>query len=77
MLGKAISNFIRLKTYTTGTIAVASFLFFFSDFMLLLAWFSTLEGKWMDNLCMGTYYPGLCLLAFSIFMKDTLISDIK
>ena len=68
MLGKAIGNFVREKNTFTGTIAAASSLFFFSDLMLVFDWFIGL-WSWTDHACMGTYYPALCLLAFSMILK--------
>ena len=68
MLGKAVGNFIREKNEVTGTIAVASILFFFSDLMLVFDWFIGL-WSWTDHACMGTYYPALCFLAFSMYIK--------
>ena len=68
MLGKAIGNFIREKNAVYGTVAIASALFFFSDLMLVLDWFIGL-WSWTDHACMGTYYPALCLLAFSMLLK--------
>ena len=69
MLGKAIGNFIKEKTTVTGTIALASTLFFFSDLMLVFDWFIGL-WNWTSEACMGTYYPALCLLAFSMHLKS-------
>ena len=68
MLGKAIGNFVREKNTFTETIAAASALFFFSDLMLVFDWFIRL-WSWTDHACMGTYYPALCLLAFSMILK--------
>ena len=68
MLGKAIGNFVRDKNKTTATIAAASFLFFFSDLMLVCDWFIGI-WDWAPNACMGTYYPALCLMAFAMFVK--------
>ena len=68
MLGKAIGNFLREKSAVTAVIAVASVLFFFSDLMLVFDWFIGL-WSWTDHACMGTYYPALCLLALSMFLK--------
>lgn len=68
MLGKALGNFICEKNLVNGTIAVASVLFFFSDLILVFDWFIGL-WEWTDNACMGTYYPALCLLALSMFLK--------
>ena len=68
MLGKAIGNFIREKNTVNGTIAVASVLFFFSDLMLVFDWFIG-RWSWTDHACMGTYYPALCLIAFSMCIR--------
>ena len=68
MLGKAIGNFVREKNAVNGTIAAASVLFFFSDLMLVFDWFIGL-WSWTDHACMGTYYPALCLLAFSMCIR--------
>ena len=68
MLGKALGNFIHERTPVNGTIAIASCLFFFSDLMLVFDWFIGL-WSWTDHACMGTYYPALCLLALSMFLK--------
>ena len=68
MLGKAVGNFVREKNVVNGTIAVASVLFFFSDLMLVFDWFIGL-WSWTDHACMGTYYPALCMLAFSMCIR--------
>ena len=68
MLGKAVGNFVRERNAVTGIIAGASFLFFFSDLMLVFDWFIGL-WSWTDHACMGTYYPALCFLAFSMILK--------
>ena len=68
MLGKALGNFVRERNAVTGTIAGASILFFFSDLMLVFDWFIGL-WSWTDHACMGTYYPALCFLAFSMILK--------
>lgn len=70
MLGKAIGNYIRKKNMLTGVIASASALFFFSDLMLVLDRFIGL-WSWTGEACMGTYYPALCLLAFSVYIKNS------
>ena len=70
MLGKALGNWIRKKDAFYGILAVGSLLFFFSDLMLVFDWFIGL-WNWTDNACMGTYYPALCLLAFSLYHKTT------
>lgn len=82
MVGKSVGNAVREKGMFTGMIAVGSVLFFISDMMLLLAWFSTIEGRWTSNVCMAAYYPALCLLAGSMVVfinndKETLIARVK
>lgn len=66
MVGKSVGNAAKEKNLFTRMIAVGSILFFISDMMLLLAWFSTIEGRWTSNVCMAAYYPALCLLAGSM-----------
>lgn len=68
MLGKAIGNFVTERNAVTGTMAIAGALFFFSDLMLVFDRFIGL-WDWTSNACMGTYYPALCLLAFSMFLR--------
>ena len=65
MLAKSLGNFILDKSLFTTIIAFASLLFFFSDLMLVLGKFADF-GKWASKACMGTYYPALCLLSFSV-----------
>lgn len=69
MLGKAVCNMIRQRSLFTGTVALASFLFFFSDLMLVFDWFIG-RWDWTDHACMGTYYPALCFLALSMILKN-------
>lgn len=68
MLGKALANLIFEPSGVNILIATGSFLFFFSDLMLVLDWFVR-KWKWTANACMGTYYPALCILAFSMYFK--------
>ena len=68
MLGKAIANLIGRANAVNALISAGSFLFFFSDLMLVLNWFVRV-GRWAGNACMGTYYPALCILAFSMYFK--------
>lgn len=68
MLGKAIGNMFYKKDLFTIIIALGSFLFFFSDLMLVFDWFIGL-WNWTSEVCMATYYPALCLLAFSMYLK--------
>ncbi len=67
MLGKAIGNFLRERNLFTFLLAIASFLFFFSDLMLVFDWFIGL-WSWTDHACMGTYYPSLCISAFAMLL---------
>ncbi len=76
MLGKSIGNFTKDKNAVTATIAFASILFFFSDLMLVFDWFIGL-WNWTSEACMGTYYPALCLLAFSMYMNAKRAKNIQ
>ena len=69
MLGKAVGNYVRERSLVNGTVAAASALFFFSDLMLVFDWFIGL-WSWTDHACMGTYYPALCFLALSMFLRS-------
>ena len=65
MLGKAVSDLITNKNIFSIIVAVGSFLFFFSDLMLLFDVFAAVDA-WAGALCLATYYPAQCLLAYSI-----------
>ncbi len=67
MVGKAVSNLVEKKNLQNLLIVVGSILFFFSDLMLLLNIFASLPSA-VGVLCLATYYPAECLLAFSIFV---------
>ncbi len=66
MVGKAVSDFIRKPSAMAAILMIGSVLFFFSDLMLVLDWFMGL-ASWTGKLCMATYYPAQCFLAFSSF----------
>lgn len=66
MTGKAISNFSRERTLQTVILLIGSVLFFFSDLMLVCDWFLGM-GRIAGILCMSTYYPAECILAYSVF----------
>ncbi|MBQ8399713.1 MAG: lysoplasmalogenase [Clostridia bacterium] len=68
MLGKAIGNLTLRKELCAITLAVGSLLFFFSDLMLVFDWFIGL-WDWTNEACMGTYYPALCILACSMYLR--------
>lgn len=69
MVGKAISNFVREKSLLHLIILIGSALFMFSDFMLLLNVFADMP-RVIGILCLATYYPAECLLAFSIYKTN-------
>ncbi len=64
MTGKAVANFVRRPCGLTLLMGIACVLFFISDLMLVFDWFTSISG-WTGNLCMATYYPAECLLAFA------------
>lgn len=68
MMGKAICNFIRKPNALTAILAFGSMLFFLSDLMLVFDLFIGI-WDWTGNLCMATYYPAQCLLAYTIFQN--------
>ena len=68
MVGKAICNFAVDRNWLTFVIMIGSLLFFFSDLMLLLNVFSSID-KYVGALCLATYYPAECLLAFSVYLS--------
>ncbi len=74
MLGKAIADFVRERNAVCGIIAIASVLFFTSDLMLVFDWFIG-RWSWTNEVCMATYYPALCMLAFSMLIKS--LTEIK
>ena len=71
MLGKTIGNFINNKSTLNILIMIGAALFFFSDLMLVLDWFilEQYEMSWTNEACMATYYPALCIFAFSMYYK--------
>ena len=77
MVAKSIGNALKEKNIFTRIISLGSVLFFISDMMLLLAWFSTVEGRWTSNVCMAAYYPALCLLAGSmvVYLNDERVNN--
>lgn len=64
MLGKAIMNALHSFSLINGILALGALFFFFSDLMLVFAWFS-IRIPQAGTLCMATYYPSVCLIAFS------------
>ncbi len=70
MVGKAISNYIKNKSWLNLVIMVGSILFMFSDIMLLFNVFADISSVF-GILCLSTYYPAEILLAYSISQKIT------
>ena len=70
MVGKAISNLVKEKSYINIIIAIGSILFIFSDLMLMLNMFGDIPGT--NYLCLGTYYPAQFLLALSLFVYGSI-----
>ena len=68
MFGKAVSNFVYERNVFYALLAVGSFLFVFSDLMLVLNNFMG-TVNWAGYACMATYYPALCLFALSMFIS--------
>lgn len=66
MVSKSIANYVQDKSVFNLIIMIGSALFMFSDFMLLLNVFANLP-RFVGILCLATYYPAECLLAYSIF----------
>ena len=67
MVGKSISNYIQDKNLLHLIILIGSLLFMFSDFMLLLNVFANLP-RIVGILCLASYYPAECILAYSILL---------
>jgi len=65
MVGKAITNFIRQRNVLNLIIMLGSILFCVSDLMLLVNVFADIHLVF-GILCLTTYYPAECLLAYSL-----------
>ena len=72
--GEVTSNNLskrRVRTRTHGVVGGRGLVapsYPISDLMLVFDWFIGL-WSWTDHACMGTYYPALCLLAFSMCIR--------
>ncbi len=66
MVGKAASDAIRERSVTNVLLMIGSFLFFFSDLMLVLYYFAD-APRIVDILCVVTYYPAQCLIGHSLY----------
>jgi len=65
MVGKSVSNYFNDRTFTNLIIMIGSFLFFFSDLMLLFDVFANVSIVF-GLLCLASYYPAQILLSYSI-----------
>lgn len=65
MTGKAIVNYTTNKTLFNLIVMIGSCLFIFSDIMLLFNVFAD-APRIVGILCLATYYPAECFLAYSI-----------
>ena len=65
MVGKAVSNFIEIKTKENLLVSIGTIMFFLSDLFLLFRLFANF-GRIGSVLCLIFYYPAQFLLAFSI-----------
>ena len=64
-LGKAFGNFINSKSLTSFTAAIGTLLFFISDVALLFYMFAG-ASEIPNTICLFTYVPGQCIIAFSV-----------
>lgn len=69
MVGKAVSNLLKENNTTNMTIVIGSILFFISNLMFMFNEFGNILGA--SYLCLGTYYLGQFILAFSLFRYAT------
>ena len=68
MLGKTVANFIRERNMTNFILMLGSFLFFFSDLMLLFHVFANISPVF-DAVCLATYFPAQAFLGWSILLN--------
>lgn len=73
MVGKTIANFLRRKEKANLLMMIGGCLFYFSDLMLVLHHFGSAPGI-VDSLCLFSYFPAQCLLAYSMYHKINQVS---
>lgn len=66
MVGKTIANVIRAWCAVSIILVIGSILFFISDLALVLYMFGDAPGT-ADTICLATYFPGQCFLAYSLY----------
>lgn len=69
MFGKSLSNYRAAPGKLTKILVVGSFLFLFSDLMLLFASFADVPDIF-NSLCVNVYYPAQTLLAWSLLCTE-------
>ncbi len=69
MLGKAISSLLQSKEKFFYIVAAGSLLFFISDIALLFYVFGN-AGEAANTVCLLTYFPAQCILAYSVYEKS-------
>jgi len=69
MLGKAVTNYVKTSSLINLLLVIGSGLFFFSDLMLLFDVFAEVP-KIMGILCLVSYYPAQCIIAYSMLKYD-------
>lgn len=65
MAGKAISNFVRRRSALNTVLAIGAVLFFISDAALLFYMFGG-AGDIANTVCLFTYFPAQCVLAYGL-----------
>lgn len=70
MLGKSLSNLTRCANAVNTALFIGSLMFFVSDIALA---FNVFGGapSWSDILCLFTYFPGQCVIAFSVYLYNS------
>ena len=65
MAGKAISGYFASRSAVNLILAIGAILFFSSDAALVLYMFGN-AGKAADTVCLFTYFPAQCILAYGM-----------
>lgn len=66
MLGKAFTNYFKLKSLSRLIMLIGCFMFWFSDLMLAFDMFGNVH-EIVGQLCVYTYWPAQNILAYSLF----------
>ena len=69
MVGKAISNFLSLRSAFNLLVLIGSVLFWFSDVMLGIDMFGV-SGRLVWILCSYTYWPAQNIMAHAMYYFD-------